>query len=1038
VVPPALDEAPGEETHPLASSVNAAKDDECLHIEPTIASALRLRYFLGMLRPLVVSLALLGLASSSHAEERRVLESQVAAPADAPLLNRLPGSTVLRLSIGLQLRNRSELDELLRDLYDPQSPRFRRFLTVEQFTERFGPTEEDDAAVASFVERHGLAVRRTAPNRLVLDVAGPVENVERAFDVELGIYQHPTEDRTFFAPNAEPSVESGLPILSVVGLTDRVRPHPMSARREGRWGATRFAGSGPGGVYLGSDMRSAYAPGVALDGTGQAVGLFELGPYNLVDIHDYFSSLGQPLAVPIVDVLLDGTDGGVPDGGDDGEVALDIEQAISLAPNLSSLIVYESDTSELDIWNQMATDDVAKQLSSSWAYGVPDLSDNQVFLEFAAQGQNLFQASGDNGAYSASMRMAFPTDNPNLVSVGGTHLSLASDGGWESEVAWTNSGGGVSTNHIAIPSYQVGVANATNQASFALRSVPDVCAEADFDNYVCSNGGCAGGWGGTSFAAPRWAGFLALVNEQANGTEVGFLNPSVYALGEGPSYGSVLHDITMGNDFNKASPNLFSAVTGYDLVTGWGSPNGQDLIDALAPNPAGPNFTLAATPSLSNAAPGENASFTIALEPTDGFSDVVDLKATIVGIVPGATAVLSAASLPGTGSVNLAVSTTSATPAGTFQVVVVGTSTSSGASGALTHAAYVTIGPESFFLRVPREVFVNQASNASLSFAVNPVNGFQGQVALRADADLPVGVSAALNTSETNPSDPPVQLGFAATRNAGTGLFLVTLTGDAPNGDAGLTDVEQTILGVSAATGDGGAGLPLDLSAAYNKVHIATDGTPFSQNKELANDGYAYSANLLTPARIFDGVQFVFGPPNELDAVSGGGQSLPLPPGSFTGLWLLAAAINGAQPSQNLILEYTDRTGVVFTQTFSDWDFPGASDGGELEAVAMPYRTIGNGTLDASHIQNLYAYRFPVDQSKTLASLILPENSNLIVHAITLVGPGATEDAVIDAPGDAGAVASAPRRGCGCAEGPGDASLLGLALLLAARLRWRH
>ncbi len=953
-----------------------------LRIEPTIASALGLRYFLGMLRAVVVSLALLGLASLSAAGERRVLGTSVSAPADIPRLGRLPLATPLRISIGLPLRNQAELDGLLRDLYDPQSPEFRRFLTVEQFTERFGPTEADYAAVAAFVERYGLTVRRTSRNRLVLDVGGTAGNVERAFDIELGIYQHPTENRTFIAPNVEPSVEPGLSILSVVGLTDRARPQPLSARRDPRLGPTSLAGSGPGGVYLGSDMRSAYAPGVALDGTGQAVGLFELGPYDIADIHAYFSSLDQPLEVPIVNVLLDGSDGGVPDGGDDGEVALDIEQAISMAPNLASLIVYESDTRELDVWNQMATDNVARQLSSSWAYGVFDLSDNQVFMELIAQGQNLFQASGDNGAYSPGMPMESPTDNANLVSVGGTHLWL-SEGAWESEVAWTNSGGGVSTNRTVIPAYQVGVANAANQGSYSLRSVPDVCAEADFDNYVCSNGGCYGGWGGTSFAAPRWAGFLALVNEQADGTPVGFLNPSVYALAEGPSYGQVLHDISMGNDFNKMSPDLYSAVPGYDLVTGWGSPTGQALIDALAPSPSGPDFALVATPALADVPAGQSAVFTIALTPSDGFSDVVDLSTTIVGTFPGATASLSAASLTGSGSVNLTVSTTSATPTGTFQAVV------TGKNGALSHAAYVTIGPQSFFLRAARRVFVDEASSASLSVSVNPVNGFQGQVQVQADAVLPSGVTASLSAPAATPSDAPLQLGFVATADAGTGLFPVRLVGDA----GGFTDVVHVTLGVSAATGMGGAGLPVDLSAAFNKVHIATEGTAFSENRMLNNDGYAYSANLLTPARILDGVQFVFGPPNQLDSVAGMGQSLPLPSGSFTALWLLVAGINGQQPSQNLILDYTDGTGTVFTQTFSDWDYPGAGVIGEIEAVAMAYRTIGNGALDANNIQNLYAYRFPVERLKTLASLTLPQNPNLIVHAITLVGPGAVPDA---------------------------------------------
>ncbi len=147
----------------------------------------------------------------------------------------------------------------------------------------------------------------------------------------------------------------------------------------------------------------------------------------------------------------------------------------------------------------------------------------------------------------------------------------------------------------------------------------------------------------------------------------------------------------------------------------------------------------------------------------------------------------------------------------------------------------------------------------------------------------------------------------------------------------------------------------------------------------------------------------------------------------------------GSRPGQNLIVSYTDGTAAVFTQTFSDWDFPGAGDAREIEAVAMRYRTIGNGTLDANYIQNLYAYRFPVDESKTLESLTLPQNHNLILHAITLTGPSASPDAGLE--DDAGTAVTATLRGCGCAggraSGAGDASFLGLALVVAAVLRRR-
>jgi subtilase family serine protease len=117
-----------------------------------------------------------------------------------------------------------------------------------------------------------------------------------------------------------------------------------------------------------------------------------------------------------------------------------------------------------------------------------------------------------------------------------------------------------------------------NHGSKTLRNYPDVAAEANTNQYSCYDGGCGGGNGGTSYAAPQWAGFIAMANEQSlanGGSTLGFLNPALYAIGVGSSYDSDFHDIVSGSN------GKYSAVTGYDLVTGWGSPTGPDLIDAL-------------------------------------------------------------------------------------------------------------------------------------------------------------------------------------------------------------------------------------------------------------------------------------------------------------------------------------------------------------------------------------------------------------------------------------------------------------------------
>jgi subtilase family serine protease len=522
----------------------------------------------------------------AHGQGQPVLTAhmrEAVSSGQAALVGRLPATQTLRLNIALPLRNESELDELLQQLYDPQNSSYRQFLSVEQFTERFGPSQEDYNEVIRFAQADGLAVTGTAPNRMIVDVAGPVENIERAFHVTMGLYQHPTERRTFYAPGREPTADLPFSLWHITGLDNFSIPRPASLKRipEAKGSTT---GSGPDGYFIGSDMRAAYYGGTTLTGSGQSVGLLEFAGYNITDVDTYFSQVGQTLNVPIVGVSTDGSSLNCTGSCDDTEQVLDIEEAISMAPGMSQVRVYVSDTSDVSIFNKMATDNISKSLSCSWGWSPADpSSDDPIFKEFAAQGQNLFVASGDSGAYRSRSRYVYPADDAYVTSVGGTDLTTNGAGGsWKSETGWSDSGGGISPDRIEIPSYQTasGVITTANKGSTTYRNSPDVAAEANTDNYICYDGTCAGGWGGTSFAAPRWAGYVALVNQQSvanGGGALGFVNPSIYSIGLGSSYGTDFHDIASGSN------GTYSAVKGYDLVTGWGSPNGSGLINSLAP-----------------------------------------------------------------------------------------------------------------------------------------------------------------------------------------------------------------------------------------------------------------------------------------------------------------------------------------------------------------------------------------------------------------------------------------------------------------------
>jgi len=341
-------------------------------------------------------------------------------------------------------------------------------------------------------------------------------------------------------------------------------------------------------------MRAAYYGKGPLTGAGQTIGILSFDGYRASDVRLYFLKTHMVAKVPVRNVLVNGFSGACTTPGstanspcDDGEQVLDIVNAIGMAPGLKEILFYEG-ASDTQILNQMAVDNTAKVLSSSWGWNPSDAaSDDPIFQEFAAQGQTFVSASGDSGQFN-SATFFFPATDPYVLQVGGTDLTTAGPGGaWSGETAWVQSGGGVSDD-TAIPAWQTlpGVINSANMGSTTLRNSPDVAAEANFDNPTVVNGKLVTGFGGTSFAAPRWAGLLALANQQsvANGRgTVGFINPTLYNLGTSASRAAVFHDITSGaNPPTVGDGSGFNAVAGYDLVTGWGSPIGPALIDQLA------------------------------------------------------------------------------------------------------------------------------------------------------------------------------------------------------------------------------------------------------------------------------------------------------------------------------------------------------------------------------------------------------------------------------------------------------------------------
>ena len=738
--------------------------------------------------------------ASVPAAGRQVLQGHVpAAVAESKLMSRVAPTTRMNLAIGLPLRNQEELDKLLKELATPGSPNFRQYLTPAQFAERFSPSEEDYQALAAFMRANGFSVAGTHPNRMILDVSGTVAEIESTFHMNMMYWRHATRG-TFFAPDREPSLDASVTILGITGLDNFVVPHPMDLKSRLLTDAVPLTtGSGPSGLFAGNDFRAAYAPGVTLNGAGQSVGLFELDGFYASDVQANFKQAGLA-PVPVQTVLLDGFNGKPASGN--VEVTLDIMMAAYMAPGASNIIVYEG-TNWNDVLNRMATDNLASQLSSSWCFSPTDATTEQIFKQMIAQGQSLFQASGDSGAYHGAIMP--PADDPNVTVVGGTSLTTAGPGGpWQSETTWPDSGGGVSTTW-PIPSYQQSVNMTAAGGSATMRNTPDVALTADTQIFLICNNGQWVEVGGTSAAAPLWAGFIALANQQAvtsNKPRVGFLNPAIYSIGAGASFQNDLHDIVTGNNSG------FNALPGYDLATGWGSPAGQPLINTLTGAPNSPAFNLSSSTSALSIAAGTSGSSTITISPQTGFSSAVNLA--VSGLPPGVTASFSPASAMTTSTLTL-VASSSALPA-TASVTITGT------SGSLTSTARMTVtvtsSPAFSISATPATLSLARGGASTSTIAINPQNGFTGTVAL-AISGLPSGVTASFSPASSIGTS---TLTLTASSSAALKASVITIAGTSGS----LTSTATINLTVGAAKGFTIAASPASLSVAPGSKGTST------------------------------------------------------------------------------------------------------------------------------------------------------------------------------------------------------------------------
>ena len=633
--------------------------------------------------------------------------------AGAKRLGALAGTTRIQVDVEILPRDPRALAAFADAVSTPRNPLYRHFIDTEQFASRFGPTATAISTVEKRLAADGLTLGKLTADHLTLPVSGAVATFEKAFSTEFERYRLP-DGRVAYANTAAPllSGTTARYIQGVIGLDDLTLPQPIRIEKapiDPRATSPHIVTGGPQpcsaassaattySAYTADEIASAYdiSPLFAAgdEGSGVTVAVFELEPNIHSDITAYESCYGISATVNYIPE--DGGPTGSAPGSDEAgvETELDIENIIGLAPK-ATVDVYQapnSNTGLIDNYTAIVDNSAVKVVSTSWGEcesesGASIISEEgTLFEQGATEGQSIYAASGDSGSDdcgTGALSVDDPASQPYVTGAGGTSMTSYTG---PTQVVWNDGGtngaggGGISSSH-AMPSYQSGAPSSLNVINSSssgspcgaasgsyCREVPDVSASADEDHgYVEYYDGSWTSVGGTSGAAPTWAGWTALADASSycNSTAIGFANPVLYEAAAS-NYSGNFDDITSGNN-DYGGTTKYPAGTGYDMASGLGTPIGAALAKAVCGGGSTTN-----TVTVNN--PGNQ---------TSTVGTAVSLQMTATDSASGQSFTWSATGLPAGLSINSSNGLISGTPTTTgSSSVTVTAQDATGASG---------------------------------------------------------------------------------------------------------------------------------------------------------------------------------------------------------------------------------------------------------------------------------------------------------------------------------------------------------------------
>lgn len=464
----------------------------------------------------------------------------------------------------------------------------RRYLSREEFAAANAPNKDDFAKIEEFANEHGLTVVKESPESSSISLSGTVAALSEAFGTKLSIYDSSKGKYRGRVGPVQVPPELAPIIVGVFGLDDRhvFKPHLVPLGKQGEIARPRAVEVS----YTPPQLAKLYNFPAGLDGSNQCIAIIELGGgYKSKDIKAYFKELGmtQP---KVVAISIDGARN-KPGSDADGEVVLDIEVAGGIAHKAKIAVYFAPNTDKgfIDAINAAVHDNINKPTAISISWGAAEKewtpqamqAMDQAFQAASVLGITVFCAAGDDGSRDNEednlAHADFPASSPYATSCGGTKLDSAG------EVVWNNgpnsaTGGGIS-DFFPLPAWQsnANIPSSSNSGGKVGRGVPDIAGDADPNTgYIILLNGHKYVFGGTSAVAPLWAGLVALINQKL-GKPVGYLNPLLYNQ---LTNAGVFNDIVDGNNGFLSVPS-YKAGAGWDPCTGWGTPNGAKLLQAL-------------------------------------------------------------------------------------------------------------------------------------------------------------------------------------------------------------------------------------------------------------------------------------------------------------------------------------------------------------------------------------------------------------------------------------------------------------------------